>query len=438
MAKQSDFNAFLSNIEPSATTEAYISSIQTNLRSFLKNHKDYKDVHVDTFLSGSYAKHTSIRPAAGDKKRDVDIIVVTSHSSGKNSADVLEELRDVLVQKNEYSTATIQRHSVGIEMGSVSVDVVPVIADEDDDQLYYVGDSDSGDWTVTDPKGHKSWSTDVNKENNSEYKPLVKIFKWWRRVNCPEGTKYPKGITLEKIIADNLGDSSLSTEDFLIGTMQNIISAYKEDYSDQGNNPFIDDPSEKISGNDLLSGYSADDFSAFIDKLDEHAGLLNNEGTTNATWRKILGTQFPNSSLEANALASSNLQMCVNAPHRQRPIWAMQRGGAAFISACVTDSSGFSIEYTNNGAPLEKGCSLRFRAITGVKKPYKVMWQIVNTGFEAKNAGSLRGNFEMSDDGFNGKRESTLYSGSHSVQCFIIKSGICVAKSKEFVVNICT
>ena len=436
MAIQSDFNAFLSNIEPSASTVTYISSIQNNLRSFLKNHGDYKDVHVDTFLSGSYAKHTSIRPAAGDKKRDVDIIVVTSYSSSKDSSDVLEELRDVLVQKHEYSTATIQRHSVGIEMGGVSVDVVPVIADEDDDQLYYVGDSDTGDWTVTDPKGHKSWSTDVNKENNCEYKPLVKIFKWWRRVNCPEGTKYPKGITLEKIIADNLGDSSLSTEDFLIGTMQNILSAYKEDYSDQDKNPVIDDPSEKIIGNDLLSGYSTDDFSAFIDKLDEHASLLNSEGTSNATWRKILGTQFPNSSQESNAIATSNLQMCVNAPHRQRPLWPMQRGGAAFIATHVTNPAGVSVEYTSNGAPLEKGCALHFRAITGIKPPYTVKWQIVNTGYEARTAGCLRGYFEDSDEGPNGKRESTSYAGSHSVQCFILKRGICVARSKEFIVNI--
>lgn len=436
MAKQSDFNAFLSNIEPSSTTVAYVSSIQTNLRSFLKSHKEYKDVHVDTFLSGSYAKHTSIRPAAGDKKRDVDIIVVTSHSSGKDSSEVLKELKDVLVQKNEYSTATIQRHSVGIEMGNVSVDVVPVIADDDDDQLYYVGDSDTGSWTLTDPKGHKTWSTDVNKDNNSEYKPLVKIFKWWRRVNCPKETKYPKGITLEKIIADNLGDSSLSTEDFLIGTMQNIISAYKEDYSDQSKNPVIEDPSKKISGNDLLSGYSTDDFAAFIDKLDEHASLLNTEGTTNSIWRKILGTQFPNSSQEANALASSNLLMCVNAPHRQRPLWPMQRGGAAFIAARVTNSAGVSIEYTNNGVPLEKNCSLHFRAITGIKPPYTVKWQIVNTGHEARNAGCLRGYFEDSDEGPNGKRESTFYAGSHSVQCFIIKRGVCVAKSSEFVINI--
>lgn len=65
MAKQKDFDAFLKNIEPSTTTVSYISSIQTNLRAYLKEHESYKSVHVDTFLSGSYAKHTSIRPVAG-------------------------------------------------------------------------------------------------------------------------------------------------------------------------------------------------------------------------------------------------------------------------------------------------------------------------------------------------------------------------------------
>lgn len=170
MAKQADFNAFLSNIEPSKSTVSYISGIQTNLRSYLKKHTAYKNIHIDTFLSGSYAKHTSIRPVSGDKKRDVDIIVVTSYSFDDDACDVLEELRDVLLEKNEYSTATVQHHSVGVEMGGISADIVPVIVDEQDDQLYYVGDSETGEWTITDPKGNKSWSMDVNKQNNNEYK----------------------------------------------------------------------------------------------------------------------------------------------------------------------------------------------------------------------------------------------------------------------------
>ena len=78
MAKQKDFNSFLSNIEPSQTTVSYISSVQNNLRDYLANHNKYKDIHVQTFLSGSYAKHTSIRPKLYDGKRDVDIIVETN------------------------------------------------------------------------------------------------------------------------------------------------------------------------------------------------------------------------------------------------------------------------------------------------------------------------------------------------------------------------
>lgn len=152
-------------------------------------------------------------------KNEMLIFVVISHTVDEDEADVLTEFKDVLLKKSDYNTATIQHHSVGIEMGGISVDVVPVIEDSNDDALYYIEVSETGTWTKTDPKGHKSWSTNVNKDNNNEYKPLVKIFKWWRYINCPKEGKYPKGITLEKIIADNLGHSSLSTEDFFIATM---------------------------------------------------------------------------------------------------------------------------------------------------------------------------------------------------------------------------
>ena len=102
----------------------------------MKKHEKYKNIHVDSFLSGSYAKHTSIRPVLGDKKRDVDIIVVTSYKSDENSKEVLEELKDVLLQNSNYDTALVQQHSVGIEMSGISIDVVPVIADEEDIDVY--------------------------------------------------------------------------------------------------------------------------------------------------------------------------------------------------------------------------------------------------------------------------------------------------------------
>lgn len=69
MAQQKDFTAFIKDIEPSTSTVQYISSVQNNLRTYLKNHKKYSAIHIDTFLSGSYAKSTAIRPVKGDKKK---------------------------------------------------------------------------------------------------------------------------------------------------------------------------------------------------------------------------------------------------------------------------------------------------------------------------------------------------------------------------------
>lgn len=182
-----------------------------------------------------------------------------------------------------------------------------------------------------------------------------------------------------------------------------------------------------------MAGYSADDFAQFLTKLTEHADLLNSKGTTNDVWREILGKEFPQDSSEKS---SYTLVVCATASHRQKPMWPMSHGGAAFIGLRVQDEHGNLIEYESNGAPLDKGLSLHFQAYTGVKRPFIVKWQITNTGEEARQAGCLRGNFENSDIGEMGKRESTSYSGSHSVQCFIIKKGICVAKSKDFIINI--
>ena len=433
MAKQKDFDTFLRNIEPSKTTVQYVSSVQNSLRDYLRQHKTYSNVHKETFLSGSYAKHTSIRPTKEDNKRDVDIIVVTTHSQDDDSSKVLQELYDVLVASSTYRSATIQHHSVGIELSQLSIDVVPVIVDKDDDSLYWIADSKDGTWTNSDPKGHRNWSTETNRNNNTNYKPLVKIFKWWRRKHCPGGVKYPKGITLEKLIADNLGDSSASTEDFLIETMQNIVSAYKKAYVDAGINPYIDDPSGKIDSNDLLAGYTTDDFKGFILKLDEHIKLLNDNGSESETWRTILGTEFPKNQ-ESKSLY--NLLACKTASHRQKSAWPMARGSAVIVTLRVEGADGSYVAYESNGRPLSKHCSLHFKALTGVKAPYTVKWQITNTGDEATRAGCLRGDFYDSNEGVNGREESTLYTGTHAVQCFVIKRGICVARSKDFVINV--
>jgi len=261
------------------------------------------------------------------------------------------------------------------------------------------------------------------------------MLKWWRRTNCPDDVKYPKGLALEKMIADNLPDSDLNTEDHLIGTMQAIVSAYKEDYVDKGVMPEIIDPC--LSENDLLANYEITGFEAFILKLEEHLELVAQNEPTNETWRTILGTEFPSDDSGAKNTFSSNSETALGVPHREVPHWPIPKRASVIIKTQLKHRDGTVVILENDGAPIPKGCGLVYRAMHSVKPPYCLRWQIVNTGKEAQEHSCLRGGFELSDQGKPECRtEATSYTGKHYVQCFVIKDSRCVARSNEFFINI--
>jgi hypothetical protein len=80
--------------------------------------------------------------------------------------------------------------------------------------------------------------------------------------------------------------------------------------------------------------------------------------------------------------------------------------------------------------PVPKKIGLRFEASTNVPPPYKVFWQIVNTGAEAQSAHGLRGGFDDSDGPREGVRwEATAYAGTHWIEAFVVRNGQCVARS---------
>lgn len=424
MAKQKDFYTFLSNIEPSNTTISYISSVQTNLRDYLANHQNYKRIHTQTFLSGSYAKHTSIRPKLYDGKRDVDIVVETSYNTTHNSIDVLQELYDTLKEKDIYSNAKVQSHSVGIELKGISIDIVPVVCSSDGHK-YYIGSSDCNEWIITDPKGHINWSSEVNSENNMKYKPLVKMLKWWRRSNCPEGTKYPKGITLEKMIADNLPDCNLNTEEHLVQTMQYLVDAYKP-YLDMGLKPSTFDPC--ISSNDLLEKYALSDIKEFIQKLSEHLEIINQDGTNNESWRKILGNEFPKGDLESTTV-SRRYNETEEFIEDMVPI----RIGYSLLIDCNVTQDGWRpftlLQFLVSGGVLRHNKKLDFFIRScNVPRPYSIYWKVRNVGEVAESRDCIRGQIKKTDD--EHQIERTNFYGPHFVECYIVKSGICVARDR--------
>ena len=136
------------------------------------------------------------------------------------------------------------------------------------------------------------------------------------------------------------------------------------------------------------------------------------------------------------SLVPYKVQAILSAPQRQK-LTSYPRGYRVIIGATIEKPDGTQYRYKSDGAPIDKDCSIIFTAgFSGVQKPFKLKWQVVNTGYQARSVNALRG--EFSEEGVNEikHRESTLYTGSHAIQCFVFKKGRCVAQSKIFIVNI--
>ena len=437
MSRENDFERFLHNIEPSPTTKKYISSIQSNLREYLENHSTYKNKLIDTFLTGSYAKHTSIRPTKFDGKTDVDIVVVTNYTESDDSKEVLDELYKVC--KEKYLKVTKQSRSIGIEMQGIEVDVVPMIEDNLSG-MYKIGIKKDGTWKKTNPKGHINWCINMNKDNNDKFVRIVKIFKWWRKNNCPDTVKYPKGITLEKIVADNLYDCNNQYEKIVFNTMKNIQNAY-EQYIETGIKPFVSDPG--IPSNNLSDSYEFNDFKSFFNKIKTHIKLLEESIFSNEAWRRILGTEFSKDESSNNSLLEAlteRYNSFFNVPYKEKPIW-YEGSNTSLVDVKVKcyDEYNNLINYNPDGDNLlSKNVSIDFSIVgaAAFSSNTKIYWQVVNTGEEARSRNCLRGGFENSNIYNYGRHECTAYTGTHWVQAFIVNNGECIAKSKEILVKL--
>lgn len=132
------------------------------------------------------------------------------------------------------------------------------------------------------------------------------------------------------------------------------------------------------------------------------------------------------------------LPVLLNVAHRQRPFWPVYNTKDVKIKGEILINTNWQ-QFYSNCDPLPKDCNLSFTASTNVEGFFQVYWQIVNTGSDAQRNNGLRGDIVSAPYAGSGglvHKESTLYTGLHWIECFIVQNRVCVAKSGEFIVNI--
>ncbi len=149
---------------------------------------------------------------------------------------------------------------------------------------------------------------------------------------------------------------------------------------------------------------------------------------------------FQTNALIARASASApQVPALGSTTHCVPPTWPLVLHYQVSIKGTVYPGSPRSkATWAMSQRPVPRNVWLKFDAKTNVSEPYEVRWQIVNTGRDAILAGGLRGNeFEESNGSTKHIRwERTEYRGTHWIEAFIIRNGVCLARSEAFKVRI--
>ena len=252
--------------------------------------------------------------------------------------------------------------------------------------------------------------------------------------------KWPKGITLEKIISDNFPSEDANYDELVIAVFENIRESYEEEVQ-SGGVPIIHDPA--LPENNLAAGYTNEGFKGFIEEINRDLDTLQDKGSSNEAWKSILGDRFPSSASASrctNSLAVSAIpiEQALLVPYREKPPWPIpKKGPGVVVVAKVTFPDGRQETVQSDGSALPKGCEIEYRVIRSKGlSDYTVKWQITNTGEDARRHNCLRGEIESSNRPHGARYETTAYSGRHFVQCFVLRKGHCIAYSKEFFINV--
>lgn len=224
---------------------------------------DDEETKPSTFLTGSYARHTIIRPP-----KDVDFFVVLDNQSYQDeeledlitARKLLDKLEDVLGKIAEDKGLTIKRHRHSITIiydENFSIDVIPAF-ETSDEKAYLIPDDKTGKYLISNPKIHFEVVNDLNKKTEKisgvkRFKRIVRIIKSMKRDIFNGGKLKLRSFHLELVAVEIFNDGkiesySVGLEKFLSGVVGYLSEPGLKDPANEDN--LIDDYYIDLSDND--------------------------------------------------------------------------------------------------------------------------------------------------------------------------------------------
>jgi predicted nucleotidyltransferase len=382
------------------------------------------DARPEVVVGGSLAKGTIIRSSY-----DLDVVAYLDNDD-TGAGDTLSEIYDAFVKalgtaykaEPKRSAIRLTERADGTVL-PFGVDVVPGrFTNEQRDDVFLFQAEGEKNRLQTNLRKH------VSHVQDSGHADVIRLAKLWK---LRAGLEV-KTFVLELVVLAALENSQETT---LSGRLVHVWTRLRDDIDGLT----VEDPANP-TGNDLSSIYGDAEQMALMGAATVALDLVEQ-----GDWPEVFGIDIGN---PEEVPEPTQLVRLDDVSHRLAPPWLRSGDGVVrvVVSAAVESRRGGLVAVSSGKTIFVDDRWLRFRASTPLNGPFEVRWQVVNTGNHARSEGGLRGRDFFTSVGRGRFRpaskdpmetwERTLYTGAHTIQCFLVRDDRIVGQSEPFVVNI--
>jgi len=394
---------------------------------------------VETITQGSVAMSTVVQNESSDYDIDVAIVfdkdaLPESTIATKNM--VVKALRKKCSQFNVEPEAKTNCIRITYEEGyHVDFAVYRRTKDLFDNYVY---EHCGSEWRKRDPKAITKWFLDSNKEKEYKLRIVVRLLKMFSKSR--DGWVMPGGLVQSVLVEENFEEDERIDKMFYrtIESIRNRLIHNKEIF-----NPADASQSLKlIKKDDDRLRKLQDRLTVYMNKLDvlfkedctyKQAVGAWNDFFNHSYWQEQYDKAEEIRMMKESAFSGADEELIYYESEEFIQYFFPVEKRYQLTLECNVEQDGFRVTTLMNILKQGKWLSPQktlnfFISLNTVPKPYDIYWKVKNRGEEAKRRNCLRGQIVKTNSETH--TETTQFKGEHYVECFIIKNGVCVAKSK--------
>jgi hypothetical protein len=263
MLLKRSFDSFLNDtVSLDDTRRNRIIRAHHSVRDRLKAIDEVRDRLSGTYLQGSYALQTVVRPLDREAAYDVDVVLAADFSDGHDNLvggrQALRWLRDHIESIGLYEgKTTIKSHCVCIDYESdgqrFHLDVVPAHRPETTRGTIRI----PPDWSESNPKGYIEWFEGQCREVE-RLRHTVRLLKFWRNLQACG----PNSMVLTTLAAWHAPACARSLDDALIKTLHSLA-----DWAREADMLSVEIPNPALPNEDLARNWRGGERIEFHNRL---------------------------------------------------------------------------------------------------------------------------------------------------------------------------